>query len=349
MANALRRSKKQPEYDPNELADLIAVPAVGSGVGSHLLLRNEAPDPLPLADTPMTTVVTDPAPTVVIGGPSPGADANVSICDRRHDTVVISDQPPVVVKGSTSVAQELAAAPHPAEDTPPTTVVTDPSATVGTTDSEDGITVALSVPPSVVALPSPPVAFIETTTVAISKTDQRGPIEDTFAGVSSGLTTVAKTPLIQQTGPPDLPRLWMSESGEVVTESRVRPVRAAEDALSSGEATVYDVLWRCARAQNAAGARSIQAGYHYLTQKTRLSRKTIQRTIDRLIAKRYIEIETQADIYQRTATVYRVYAADVILDRLLKSGRTHVAKIGSGIAFVTRLNVSTGQGIAQAD
>ena len=38
QAKALRRSKKQPEYDPNELADLIGTPAVGSGVGSHLLI-----------------------------------------------------------------------------------------------------------------------------------------------------------------------------------------------------------------------------------------------------------------------------------------------------------------------
>ena len=40
----MRRSKKQPEYDPNELADLIDTPAVGKGVGSHLLTSNDAPE-----------------------------------------------------------------------------------------------------------------------------------------------------------------------------------------------------------------------------------------------------------------------------------------------------------------
>ena len=54
----MRRSKKQPEYDPNELADLINTPAVGSGVGSHLLTSNEDPDEV-------TTVVTLDQNTVV--------------------------------------------------------------------------------------------------------------------------------------------------------------------------------------------------------------------------------------------------------------------------------------------
>ena len=37
MAKASRSSKKQPAFDPTELSDLIFSPAVGSGVGSHLL------------------------------------------------------------------------------------------------------------------------------------------------------------------------------------------------------------------------------------------------------------------------------------------------------------------------
>jgi hypothetical protein len=37
MARASRSNKKQPAFDPSELTDLIFSPAVGSGVGSHLL------------------------------------------------------------------------------------------------------------------------------------------------------------------------------------------------------------------------------------------------------------------------------------------------------------------------
>src|SRR5271170_5268894 len=37
MARASRSNKKQPAFDPSELQDLIFSPAVGTGVGSHLL------------------------------------------------------------------------------------------------------------------------------------------------------------------------------------------------------------------------------------------------------------------------------------------------------------------------
>ena len=37
MARVSRSSRKQPAFDPSELSDLIFSPAVGTGVGSHLL------------------------------------------------------------------------------------------------------------------------------------------------------------------------------------------------------------------------------------------------------------------------------------------------------------------------
>ena len=55
MAKA-SRSKKQPEFDAHELDDLIFSPAVGSGVGSHLLSKGE-PDP-PKNAPNVPTVVT---------------------------------------------------------------------------------------------------------------------------------------------------------------------------------------------------------------------------------------------------------------------------------------------------
>ena len=85
-------------------------------------------------------------------------------------------------------------------------------------------------------------------------------------------------------------------------------------------------------------ARSVQMGYDSLTKASGFSRKTIQRTIDRLIAKHYIEIETPADIYRRTPTVYRVFAGPAVLQRLARNGCTHVAKIGPGVAFVNPLS-----------
>jgi predicted transcriptional regulator len=48
MARASRSNKKHPEFDPSELEDLIFSPAVGKGVGSHLVTQ-----------TPMTEVTSD--------------------------------------------------------------------------------------------------------------------------------------------------------------------------------------------------------------------------------------------------------------------------------------------------
>jgi predicted transcriptional regulator len=44
MARASRSNKKHPDFDPSELEDLIFSPAVGKGVGSHLVTQRPAPD-----------------------------------------------------------------------------------------------------------------------------------------------------------------------------------------------------------------------------------------------------------------------------------------------------------------
>jgi hypothetical protein len=56
--------------------------------------------------------------------------------------------------------------------------------------------------------------------------------------------------------------------------------------------------------------------------------------VDRLLEKEYIVIEKPADIYQRTSTVYRVFAERAILERQAARGRFHVVKIGPGFLYV---------------
>ena len=94
-AKALRRSKEQPEYDPNELADLIETPAVGSGVGSHLLIHNDPPEGL-------TTVVTFDSPTVV-------DDVFTTVAMDQETPVVVTRTDPVVTTDLTPVAACLEA------------------------------------------------------------------------------------------------------------------------------------------------------------------------------------------------------------------------------------------------
>lgn len=214
MAQRLSRSKarSQPTFDPNELADLIFTPAVGSGVSSHL-----------------------------VRGPEP--------------------------------ASNLA-----------TGVVTEPS-----TEAE--------------AIPSPEAA--------------------------NRLATVPEsTPVVE---------IWVTPGGELVSGKKVRTIGVAADALSTAEQRVYHVLWTSESAREATRSRLAQAGYEALVRQTGLSRKTIQRTVDKLIEKGFLEIHTPGDSYTRGATVYRVWEPELVLDRLRERNRVHVARIGPGVVFVRRL------------
>jgi predicted transcriptional regulator len=131
--------------------------------------------------------------------------------------------------------------------------------------------------------------------------------------------------------------LWVTDDGDLVSQSRVRRIRIAQDVVNSAEEAVYDTLWNTKTAQGTAAsgdsARIVQAGYDYLMKRTRLSKKTIQRVVDRLIHKDFIAIEKPADIYRRIPTVYRVFDYRAILAHHLRKGRTHVAKIGPGFTY----------------
>src|SRR5688572_29511423 len=56
---------------------------------------------------------------------------------------------------------------------------------------------------------------------------------------------------------------WVTETGESVPHSRVRPIRTASDALSAGELMVYEALWNWGSSA-PQGDRICQAGYDYL-------------------------------------------------------------------------------------
>lgn len=215
MTKASRSRRAQPAFDPSELEDLILTPAVGSGVGSHLVNLSGAPPAPPEAAAPVhLTTVDRPEPATVVEAPK---------------------------------AAEAAAA--------------------------------------------RPVA------------------------------------------------LWLTEAGEPIPAARVQPIRSAGDVLNSAEGSVYSILWGAAE-EEAGGSgdafRVTQAGYDALMKRSRLSKKTIQRTVDRLIDKGFLEIHTPADIYRRTSTVYRVYSFGAVLERQAARGRTHMAKIGPGFVYVRR-------------
>jgi len=127
--------------------------------------------------------------------------------------------------------------------------------------------------------------------------------------------------------------LWRTESGDLLPGKKVRRIHSAVEALSDTEEAVYTVLWTLSPGSAGEGERSAQAGYDLLVRKTQFSRKTIQRVIDKLLEKGFIEIQTPADIYARTPTVYRVLGFRKVWERLSERDRLHVARIGPGVVF----------------
>ena len=131
--------------------------------------------------------------------------------------------------------------------------------------------------------------------------------------------------------------MWVTEAGDLLPASRVKPIRLLQDILNAAEQAVYEALWNHMEAVPQEHSRLVQAGYHPLMKNTHLSKKTIQRVIDRLIAKDFISVEQPADIYERRPTVYRVFSFSGILTRLEARGRLHAARIGPGVVYARPL------------
>jgi predicted transcriptional regulator len=269
MAKASRSRTKIPEFDPSELEDLILTPAVGSGVGSHLLHQMERPE---------------------------------DSCQEPPDKPEPGDQTTVDMS----------------------TVGETKSPTVDSTTAEVDNQQYLK-------------PFIEVATVVSSELNTV--VESDEPTVAEPATAAMKATVDTATVARSIPvSLWLTESGEIVPASRVKRIRLAQDVLSPAEESVYDTLWGVKSTpvfkEERESYRIVQAGYDFLMKRTRLSKKTVQRIVDRLMDKGFIAIEKPADIYLRSSTVYRVFAYRAVLDRQAQKGRFHVAKIGPGFVYV---------------
>jgi hypothetical protein len=288
MARASRSNKKQPAFDPSELTDLIFTPAVGSGVGSHLV-GSVAEVPAPIDRTSVDTLT---VPTV--------DKSDMSTIDGLEiATVGKSDM--------TTVAM-----PH-----------------MATMDTSDATTVGKSDIATVGKLAMATVVVYGKTTMDIAE-----------------MTTVANEDMstVATAMPGQGRELWVTEDGGVVPKARVKRILVAQDVISSSEAFVYDTLWTAGAPESADGpSRVVQAGYDYLVKHTELSKRTIQRIVEKLIDKDFIAIERPADIYQRSSTVYRVFNYQTVLDRHLEKGRLHVAKVGPGLSYARPLSLISPQ------
>lgn len=155
--------------------------------------------------------------------------------------------------------------------------------------------------------------------------------------VESELTTVAETAegeLATVVMSQDLSSFWRTESGSFVPLQRVRPIHQTADVLAKAELAVVSYLEQCAVGPSSEAA-TAQAGYDQICRGTRLSRKTVQRTIAKLLDKGFLAIAKPADIYTRTATTYKLCDTAAILGHHKAKGRSHVARVGPGVVYVT--------------
>lgn len=171
------------------------------------------------------------------------------------------------------------------------------------------------------------VAAYDMTTAATEPDYFRPPYPATEA-VTDQTTVVAS----QQSPIP----IWVSESGNYVPAGKVRPHIAAEDALSAAEKAIYGLLESIA-VPGSGAARTAQAGYQAIMRRTGLSKKTVQRTIDKLVEKDFLAIAIPSDSNYRTPTTYSVFDSGAVMVRHKAGGRLHVARFGPGVGFVRLL------------
>jgi predicted transcriptional regulator len=340
---------------------LIFSPAVGSGVGSHLLGTTENSPALletqenktynlPTVDRSISTTVIDNNMTTVdtlsTKRTKPMRSAASILqhlplvtqfsADAKRDmsTVVTCNTPTVDMSATVAAAQATEAMTYKTtvDENILSTVVELDMPTVVTCEENGGSVTSRGQAPNELALRE-----------GLSELAQGGeelPTErpapevsaDSETETESNLSTVDSA--IQINRQPKEVVLWISEQGDLVTQGRVKRIRLAQDVINSAEESVYDTLWTKSQNDEREAFRVVQAGYDYLVKRTRLSKKTIQRIVAKLIDKDFLAVERPADIYQRTSTVYRVFSYKAVLDRHLKRGRFHVAKIGPGFSYV---------------
>ena len=373
MAKA-SRSKKQPEFDANELDDLIFSPAVGSGVGSHLLSKGEpSGETNPPKNAPnVPTVVTfqkshsDGLQTIrelVTNSPVLQQLVDLSTVDRLESNLnvatvpMLENMPTIVGTTDTATVDMLSDPPQGVESdsfNKPDMSTVDTHRQLPTVDRVN----AIRLPEEPHILNDVNVSTVDTSkrTAVVPSEPDRPKAPDMATVATSALNEMASSSSFDEEAhnKPDKPtmdrskpgaarfssrvKLWQTADGELVPDGRVKQIRRAQDVINSAEESVYNTLWRDPNSEEDGSARIIQAGYDHLVRQTRLARKTIQRIIAKLIDKGFIEIAKQADIYQRTSTVYRVFNYRTVLDRHEALGRKHVAKVGPGFSYVWELN-----------
>jgi hypothetical protein len=319
------RSKKQPAFDASELADLIFSPAVGTGVGSHLVAEQHPEGKSPTGSLVKASVVA----AALFPFPAP----------LRFPDLPIKIEP---VKTH-----------HPEGNLPLDVTQDAPNKpTIETLHPEGDLHIGL---PSLdeskpdiagVQVESPasenrshpqgklPIAqaFMEVSTagdpvIPASNVGAGKPLRQQPFRPEGKLHTGLKTPASRQSVQTDL-----IDGAILGRRQKVRRAVVAQDGHSSGEQLLYQSLWNAASAETP-DTRLLSIGYNGMSSLCKLDRSNCKKNIQSLLDKLAVEVTKSYQTASSTGTTYRIFSYGEILRRRKSAGLIWVIRT-SGVRFV---------------
>ena len=114
---------------------------------------------------------------------------------------------------------------------------------------------------------------------------------------------------------------------------KIHRCSTVQDAHSSNEQLLYELLWRLAKPVNP-DERLITISRDDMASQTRITVRNIKGVLDRLIEKLALERLVEPNSFTRVAATYRIYSYRKILDQRRKAGLEWVTR-ANGVRFIS--------------
>jgi hypothetical protein len=337
MAKASRSSKKQPAFDANELADLIFSPAVGSGVGSHLVgdshSEGNSHTGLVRVSTLTASILPFPAP---LSPPPALPQVDAETFKEKHpegnltlEVIHIQGRPDELDDSKADGTPSSEDQTHP-EGNLPTGL---PSSENVTSEPEiESASEEQSHPEG--NFPIGPLLSEQELQTADS-TEEKPPPVEAGAGKSETKSTHPEGKL--PTGislPPRRQKLQpdLIDGSVVGRQQKIRRAIVAQDGHSSGEQLLYLSLWNAATVETP-DTRLLSIGYNGMSSLCKLERSNCKKNVQSLVEKLALEVTKPHQTASSTGTTYRIFSYGEILRRRKAAGLIWVIRT-SGVRFV---------------
>ena len=145
----------------------------------------------------------------------------------------------------------------------------------------------------------------------------------TVAGITpvADIATVAKSASVEKIATVDYSATGAVSAGRPNRALRLRPIRRITDGLTSGQFTVYTLMFEQAQpAGEGQGNRLYRGGYADLCRLSGLSKRGVQNVVAELLQKGVISIHRPPGYHKTETTVYSVPAGEAILSSWFRRG-----------------------------